>query len=131
MKVSFVASVVALANVPWAGLGAAAATPPAYLKCEAYVGEGQIMEGLCRVTTMSNNRVMVEEFSDASNSKARYVFLFSPQKEIESVKWNGERNNKYPNIYLGNAKFSDLCWSSIQSSQIPFSICLFLPKKQE
>ena len=104
-----------------------AATPPAYLKCEAYVGEGQILEGLCRVSTLRKNRVMVEEFSDQTKSRSGYVFLFTPNKEIDTVHWNGEANKRNPTEILGRAQFFDNCWRSIAKSEVPFSICLIPP----
>ena len=105
-----------------------AATPPAFLKCEAYVGEGQILDGLCRVRTLPKNRVMVEEYSDQTRSRAGYVFLFVPNSEIDTVFWNGEKNMRDPHAKLGKSQFFDNCWRSVAHSEIPFSICLIPPK---
>lgn len=108
-----------------------AATPPAYLKCEAYVGEGQILEGLCRIRTLARNRVMVEEFSDETKSRSGYVFLFVPHRELDSVFWNPNRDRRDPRSKLGTGQFFDNCWRSVAHSEIPFSICLIVPKLYE
>lgn len=119
------AAVTLLSAAPAAG----AATPPAYLKCEAYVGEGQVLDGLCRVSTLSGNRVMVEAFSDETRSRSGLVFLFVPHGDRDTVLWNGEPNRRDPRQRLGVAQFFDTCWRSVAHSEIPFSVCLIVPTR--
>lgn len=118
-----------IAGLTWSAAVARSATPPAYLRCEAYVGESQILDGLCRIRTLSRNRVMVEEFSDETKSRSGYVFLFIPNHERDTVLWNGEPNRKDPHRVLGVSQFLHTCWQSVAQSETPFSICLIMPTR--
>lgn len=97
--------------------------PPAYLSCSLYVGESELLESICRVTTLSGGRMLIED-----DKRVGYRLLIKPIKYKDKIFWNQEPNGKKPTRLLGVAQWIDNCWRSVQRSDPAFFLCLIPPR---
>jgi hypothetical protein len=92
--------------------------PPA-MECTFFVGEGQLLDGHCKVLTLSNGDILIKE-----NTAPGFIFMIKPNRKHDQVLWNESDKTQNGLAKLGVAHASKNCWMSVPHSEIPFSLCL-------
>ena len=111
-----------LATAPSKAEAGDAPAPP-LMNCTLFAGEGQLLDGQCRVVTLPNGYVLVKEEAQPS-----FIFLIKPNRKRDEVLWNGADRRDKNLSNLGWAFGIENCWMSVPKSEIHFSLCLMPPK---
>ncbi|MEY4160757.1 MAG: hypothetical protein RLZZ136_1378 [Pseudomonadota bacterium] len=99
------------------------APSPPLMECTLFAGEGQLLDGHCRVLTLPNGHILIKE--EASPS---FIFLVKPNRKRDEVFWNGAGRSNKTLTKLGAAFGIENCWMSVPKSEVHFSLCLTPPR---
>lgn len=97
--------------------------PPAHLHCSVKVGESSVLEGPCRLTTLKDSRILIEDEGEAG-----ITLLAIPENERDRIFWNEGNRGRAPKKLLGVGQWFDNCWRSVINSNQPFYVCLIAKK---
>ncbi|MEY4160759.1 MAG: hypothetical protein RLZZ136_1380 [Pseudomonadota bacterium] len=97
--------------------------PPAYLHCSLKVGESSLLEGPCRVTTLTGSRILIE-----AEGQSEMKLLVVPEDQRDRILWNGGVSVRGVDQLLGVGQWVDNCWRNVVNSDPPFYLCLISPK---
>lgn len=99
------------------------APSPPLMACTLFAGEGQLLDGQCRVLTLPNGHILIKE-----EAIPNYIFIVKPNRKQDQVFWNGSDRSQKSLTKLGSAHGIENCWMSVPKDEIQFSLCLTPPR---
>ena len=91
--------------------------------CTFFAGEGQLLDGQCRVLMLPNGHILIKE-----DARPGYIFIVKPNRKQDQIFWNGSDRSQKTLTKLGSASGIEHCWMSLPKSEIHFSLCLTPPR---
>jgi len=93
--------------------------PPAFVPCELYAGESQLVDSTCKVTNLTGGQIRIEEVGGKG-----HIMRVKPEGYYDRLFWNGEPPEGEPKTLLGVSQWLHTCWRSLPQTEVPFTLCL-------